>query len=65
MEYHLTTDDISLLRRIAAYLSSGENAYAMNAIYISPAQQLRNQADRMEQEAADKTAYEALLSRLQ
>jgi hypothetical protein len=37
----------------------------MNAVYISPAQQLRNRAADIEREEADLAAFKGLLSCLQ
>lgn len=42
---------VELLKRLREHISP-TGPYAMNAVYISPIQQLRNQADEMEQRDA-------------
>lgn len=39
---------LELLRRLRPLINNQSGAYAMNAVYISPSQQLRNEADAMD-----------------
>jgi hypothetical protein len=48
---------LELLKKIRPYVRNGNGgAIAVHAVYISPAQQLRNQADEME--AKERLLYE-------
>ena len=57
-------EDIELLKRIKSYLPNNGGAYACNAVYITPAQQLRNSADRIEQQEKDEKLFDELITRL-
>ncbi len=60
----ITKEDIELLQRIRTYLPNNGGAMVVNAIYISPAQQLRNSADRIENQERDERLFNELISRL-
>jgi hypothetical protein len=61
MKYELTYEDINLLGRINHYLNQSP---VVEAVYRSPAANLRLQADFLEQKEKDIYAYQLLLSRL-
>ena len=54
-------EQIELLERIYNYLAPSNMTHAL---YIPPAQELRNRADRIEQEERDLIAFRKLLDSL-
>lgn len=59
----INKEDIELLERIRNYLPR-HGAFMTNAIYISPAQQLRNSADQIEAQERDERLFNELISKL-
>ena len=58
---HLSAEDLELLRRIESYVWPSN---IIHAVYIPPAQQLRNEANRIEQMERDHHAYRDLMASL-
>ena len=56
-------ENIELLKRIQSYLGSG--ATTVETVYITPAQRLRNEADRMEQQERDCYKFQLLIDWLE
>jgi hypothetical protein len=54
-----------LFRRIQSYLPSHGITIGVQTVYISPAQQLRNQADRIEQQEKDEVEFEKFIRLLE
>lgn len=51
-----------LLKRIAGYVDIGGVSFNTNAVYITPAQQLRNQANMIEQKERDIAELNSLIA---
>lgn len=65
MSYTLTPDDVRILRAVRPYVAPSSNmGVATQAIYRTPAGQLRHAADLMDQHAELFREYEALLERI-
>ena len=61
----MTREDIYLLKRIRDYATPAGGVSVTHAVYIPPAQALRNAADRMEQQERDMVAFDELIKRLE
>ena len=61
----MTKEQIALLKRIRNYLPNHSGFGTTNAVYITPAQQLRNRADEIEQQGRDEKAFNELISELE
>ena len=59
----LNKEDIELLERIRNYLPR-HGAYVTNAVYTTPAQQLRDSADRIEAQERDERLFSELIEKL-
>lgn len=57
-------EDIELIKRMRNYLPR-HGAYATNAVYISPAQQLRNSANAIEAQERDERLLDELIRKLE
>lgn len=61
--YTLTPEDVSLLRRM--YARHGiATCGIVNAVYVTPAQRLRNAADEMEAEERDWSLFKELIAKI-
>lgn len=54
--------DLELLKRIRNYLPN--NSFVTTLLYIPPSQQLRNSADRIEQQEKDERLFDELIESL-
>lgn len=63
MTYQLTEADCQLLRRMQKRIWKS-NSGMMNAVYTTPAQQLRNRADEIEAEEYDNQLFNNLIEKL-
>ncbi|MGI9118451.1 MAG: hypothetical protein ACR2IQ_02790 [Minisyncoccia bacterium] len=59
----MTQEELELIKRIRNYLPYNGGAMVNNAVYISPAQQLRNSADRMEEQQRDEQLLDELIKK--
>ena len=63
MNYELTKEDEQLLKRVRKYLFNADSRFTY-AVYVSPAQQLRDEADAIEAKERDCIAYDELLNKM-
>lgn len=61
---NITKEDIELLKRIKSYLPNHAGFEMTHAMYIPPAQQLRNQASRIEAQEIDEKAFDLFINSL-
>jgi hypothetical protein len=57
-------EHIELLKRIQSYLPR-HGVFTTNAIYVTPAQSLRNEANRIEAQERDERAFDELIKELE
>lgn len=62
MQFDFTEEERGALLRTVGSFRNGP--YMVNAVYISPAQQLRNSADEMEQKECDYPLIQSVLRKL-
>ena len=59
----MTNEQIQLLRRVLGYLQPIELG-SVQTVHIAPAQRLRNEADKIEQQEKDYLAFKDLIDKL-